>query len=298
MSLARERFSFLAGGGEMGALMRAFDWGSTPTGPPGAWPQSLRTTVRLLLTSHHPMLIWWGKDLIQFYNDAYRQTLGSERHPSALGQPGRECWGEIWNVVGPQIDLVMSGRGATWHVDQLVPLTRDGSLRQSWWTYGYSPIHEEHDGVGGVFVVCNDVTEQHLATNALREGEERLARLNETLEDQIALRTRERDRIWRLSKDLLSVATLDGQITAINPAWTPTLGRTSETALGRSFWEFIHPDDLDRAEEAVARLAAGEPNLADIRLRHTRRQLSMDFLVHGRRRPRHLRHRPRRHQGT
>jgi hypothetical protein len=77
---------FFRGGGEMGSLMRAYDWGASPLGEPDCWPQSLRTTVRILLTTQHPMFIWWGPELIQFYNDAYRRTLGPERHPSALGQ--------------------------------------------------------------------------------------------------------------------------------------------------------------------------------------------------------------------
>nr|QQZ50005.1 hypothetical protein JKL49_25735 [Phenylobacterium glaciei] len=76
---------FLAGGGEMGERIRLFDWRKTALGAPERWPQSLKTTVRLLLSSGHPMLIWWGEDLIQFYNDAYLQSLGPERHPSALG---------------------------------------------------------------------------------------------------------------------------------------------------------------------------------------------------------------------
>ena len=87
---------FLAGGGEMGVLMRAHDWLSTPLGSPELWPQSLRTSVRILLNTQHPMFIWWAPELIQFYNDAYRRTMGPERHPSALGQRGRECWAEIW----------------------------------------------------------------------------------------------------------------------------------------------------------------------------------------------------------
>src|SRR5665811_1105863 len=67
---------FLAGGGEMGALTRAHDWSATPLGKPETWPQSLRTAVRILLNTNHPMFIWWGPELIQFYNDAYRQTMG------------------------------------------------------------------------------------------------------------------------------------------------------------------------------------------------------------------------------
>src|SRR6478752_4210507 len=139
---------FLAGGGEMGALTRAFDWSKTSVGSPETWPQSLRVTVRLVLTSRHPMFIWWGPDLIQFYNDAYRETMGPERHPSALGARGHECW------------------GATWHEDQLVPVTRHGRREDVWWTYSFGPIDLEGK-VGGVLVVCKDVTSEHTTREAL-----------------------------------------------------------------------------------------------------------------------------------
>jgi PAS domain S-box-containing protein len=169
---------FLAGGGEMGALTRAHDWSSSPLGKPETWPQSLRTAVRILLNTNHPMFIWWGPELIQFYNDAYRQTMGPERHPSALGRGGRECWAEIWDIIGPQIEQVMSGGGATWHENQLVPVTRFGRLEQVYWTYGYSPIDED-DGIGGVLVVCRDVTRDYLASVALQEREAELARVQQ-----------------------------------------------------------------------------------------------------------------------
>src|ERR1700726_1906289 len=169
---------FLAGGGEMGALTRSYDWMKTPLGTPEEWPQSLKTAVRLLLTTQHPMFIWWGPELIQFYNDAYRQTMGPERHPSALGQRGRDCWQEIWDIIGPQIEQVMRGGGATWHENQLVPVTRHGRLEQVYWTYGYSPIDED-DGIGGVLVVCRDVTRDFLASVALSERESELARVQQ-----------------------------------------------------------------------------------------------------------------------
>lgn len=158
---------FLSGGGEMGALTRAFDWSKTSLGPPETWPQSLRVTVRLVLNSRHPMFIWWGPDLVQFYNDAYRETMGPERHPSALGARGRECWDEIWDVIGPQIADVLAGKGATWHEDQLVPVTRHGRREDVWWTYSFGPIDLE-DKVGGVLVVCRDVTSEHRATDAIK----------------------------------------------------------------------------------------------------------------------------------
>lgn len=80
----------LAGGGAMGAVMRSIDWSQTPLGPPERWSQSLRTTVKILLANRFPLLLWWGPDLCQLYNDAYRPVLGS-KHPRSMGQPAREC---------------------------------------------------------------------------------------------------------------------------------------------------------------------------------------------------------------
>ena len=78
------------------------------------WPQPLRTAIRLILNTGHPMYVWWGPDLLCFYNDAYSQSIGPERHPGSLGQPGRQVWAEIWNIIGPQVDQVMTGGGPTW----------------------------------------------------------------------------------------------------------------------------------------------------------------------------------------
>ena len=92
--------------------------------------------------------------------------MGPERHPSALGARGRDCWDEIWDIIGPQIEYVMAGHGATWHEDQLVPVTRHGRREDVWWTYSFGPIDVEGK-VGGVLVVCKDVTSEHRAREAL-----------------------------------------------------------------------------------------------------------------------------------
>ncbi len=361
---------FLAGGGEMGALTRAYDWSASPLGAPEAWPQSLRTALRILLNTNHPMFIWWGEELIQFYNDAYRQTMGPERHPSALGQRGRECWAEVWDIIGPQIEQVMSGGGATWHENQLVPVTRHGRLEQVYWTvcrdvtkeylaaaalrereaelarvqqigrigglevdlrtgfrnrrspeylliHGLPPeaadeshedwvrrIHPEdrtatekkfRDAVAGKVRDYNaqyriirpsdgetrwisvrstierdaqgrairlvgahtDVTEQVMAEQALRQSEERyrkladqLAGLSATLAQRVEEKTRERDRIWNVSQDLLVVADQGGIWRTVNPAWTRTLGWSEAELLDRSSDWLEHPDDggLTRAQ--------------------------------------------------
>jgi len=166
---------FLDGGGAMGALMRAHDWSRTPLGHPQTWPQPLRTALRMLLNSGHPMYIWWGPDLICFYNDAYRPSIGTDRHPGSLGRPGREVWAEIWPIIGPQIDQVMTGHGGTWNENQLVPISRHGRIDEVYWTYSYNPIDDESTatGVGGVLVICVETTQQVLAERALRAAEAR-----------------------------------------------------------------------------------------------------------------------------
>src|SRR6185369_13107881 len=103
----------LDGGGEMGALMRATDWGRTALGPVEKWPQSLRTTVSTCLNSRFPILVWWGPDLVKLYNDAYRPMLG-DKHPRSMGQRGRECWPEIWHIIGPMLEGVLRHGRATW----------------------------------------------------------------------------------------------------------------------------------------------------------------------------------------
>ena len=152
---------FLVGGGEMGALMRSHDWSATELGPPPDWPQSLRTAVRLMLNTGHPMYIFWGESGACLYNDAYRQSIGPERHPGSLGRPAREVWDEIWDVIGLQIEQVMAGAGATWHVNQLVPITRYGHREDVYWTYSFGPIDDKTapNGVAGVLVVCSETTD-------------------------------------------------------------------------------------------------------------------------------------------
>ena len=166
---------FLAGGGEMGALIRGYQWRQTSLGAPEEWPQSLRTAVRLMLNTRHPMYIWWGAEHICLYNDAYRQSIGSERHPSSLGQPGREVWDEIWHIIGPQIHQVMSGGGATWNENHLVPITRNGVREDVYWTYSYSPIDDETSstGIGGILVVCTETTAQVRSARQIAAESER-----------------------------------------------------------------------------------------------------------------------------
>ena len=153
----------------MGALIRSHDWSQSSIGAPSSWPQPLRTVVRLLLNTGHPMYIFWGKAGLCFYNDAYSRSIGPERHPGSLGQPAREVWDEIWHIIAPELEQVMSGNGSTWSENRLIPLTRNGVHEDVYWTYSYSPINDETapHGVGGVIVMCAETTAQVLSEQRL-----------------------------------------------------------------------------------------------------------------------------------
>lgn len=169
-----KNYSFLANGGEMGQLTRAKDWSKTAVGPIELWPQSLRTTLGILLNSKFPMFLFWGSDHICFYNDAYRPSLGNDgKHPSILGEKGAEYWAEIWDFIKPLIDQVLEKGEATWHEDQLLPIYRNGKMEDVYWTFSYSPVNDENGNTNGVLVICNETTEQVLTRKKLEESEKR-----------------------------------------------------------------------------------------------------------------------------
>src|SRR5690606_1889611 len=129
----------------------------TQLGSPETWPQSLKTTLSILLNARFPMFLWWGDDLIQFYNDAYRPSFGEfGKHPEALGQKGADCWPEIWPTIKPLIDQVRLGGPATWSEDQLIPINRNGKLEDVYWTFSYNPVYIENGQIGGVLVVRSE----------------------------------------------------------------------------------------------------------------------------------------------
>jgi signal transduction histidine kinase len=165
--------------GEMADLTRSFDWSQTTVGPIDRWPEVLLNVVNTLLNSRHPMFLWWGADLVQFYNDAYRPSLGEGKHPMALGQKGKDCWPEVWPIIFPQIEAVMTRGEATWHENQLVPIIRNGRLEDVYWTYGYSPVYTSSGEIAGTLVVCTETTNTILAERLQQREMERIADLFE-----------------------------------------------------------------------------------------------------------------------
>jgi len=172
----------LAGGGEMGALMRALDWAATPLGPVEGWPRSLITAVTLILESRYPMLVVWGSDLIQFYNDAFRPILGATKHPAALGQRASDCWAEIWDVIAPLFARVREAGEAIWMDDLPLLLDRYGYLEETHFAFSYSPIRDDSGRIGGILVTCTETTERVL-------GERRLHTLRDLAARTAAVKT-------------------------------------------------------------------------------------------------------------
>src|SRR5690242_13722181 len=156
----------LTGGGEMGAAMRALDWSQTLLGPINSWPQSLRTSVSTCLNSRFPILIWWGPELVMLYNDSYRDIIAG-KHPAALGRPGRECWPEIWHIIGPMLEGVLQRGEATWSNDLLLLLERNGYSEECYFTFSYSPIRDESGGIGGVFTPVAETTDHVIGERRL-----------------------------------------------------------------------------------------------------------------------------------
>jgi signal transduction histidine kinase len=177
---AEQQLNFLAAPGELGRLIRAFDWAATPLGPLQDWPQSLRTSVSLILHARHPMWIGWGDEATFLYNDAYIEVLGAAKHPWALGRPAAEVWSEIWDVCGPLADKVFV-HGESTFVDAVQLFMRRGDfLEETWYSFSYSPIIDESGRVGGLFCPSAELsastlnarrlaTLSRLSANALRE---------------------------------------------------------------------------------------------------------------------------------
>src|SRR6185436_12550600 len=172
----------LAGGGEAGVLARAVDWSKTAIGPVQGWSQAQKSAAALVLHNHSGMLLWWGPQFIQIYNDAYRPVLG-DKHPRAMGQPFSECWAEVFHIVGPMAERPFRGGPASTSDDLPLLINRKVVREETHFRLAYSPVPDETvqpTGIGGVLATVTEITEEAYGERQLRTLRELGARSAES----------------------------------------------------------------------------------------------------------------------
>ncbi|HZG42558.1 MAG TPA: PAS domain-containing protein [Longimicrobium sp.] len=184
-------YATFPGEGEMAARWRALDWAATPLGPVQAWSPRLRAAAELALDAALPMVLLWGSELVQLYNDGYRALMGG-KHPAGLGQPTRECWPEVWHLNAPIYERVRAGESVLLE-DALFPTTRSGTMDDAWFTLSYSPVRDEDGTVAGVLVTVAETTVQVRARGAREAERERLPAESEAAHRPVLLVGTNRD---------------------------------------------------------------------------------------------------------
>jgi signal transduction histidine kinase/DNA-binding NarL/FixJ family response regulator len=161
-----DRGDLFAAGGEAGRLMAAIDWEATPVGPVESWPAGLRHAVRTVLVSKFPMVLTWGPEFVQFYNDAYAPFIGA-KHP-AIGEDIRVTLAEGWDALGPPIEHAMSTLEASWLPGLLLLLERAGYREETYFTVSHAPAFGDDGEVAGMHAVCTEMTGQILGERRQR----------------------------------------------------------------------------------------------------------------------------------
>lgn len=240
----------------MAARVASHDWSATPLGPMRNWPQSLKTTVDLLLASGHAMQLAWGPERIVLYNDAYAPMLG-DRHPAALGVPFKDAWPEIWDEIAPLVARVFAGETVKFE-DMPLRMTRHGYPEDTWWTFSYSPVRDESGDVAGLLNVTMDVTARIRAQRAERERDEANARVHGNEERLRALVNASSDAVYTMSPDWTEMWKLDGR------------GFIADTTAPSIRWleQYVFPEDRDAVVEAIqAAVASGRAFELEHRIR-------------------------------
>jgi PAS domain S-box-containing protein len=234
----------IAGGRKMGEMIRGWDWAATSLGPMEGWSSTLVAVVNLVLNSDVPSAVYWGPELAMIYNDGYRDNIGT-RHPGALGAPARLVWADIWEQHGERVEVVLrDGRSM---VEERVSLKFEveGREVETFWKLSLSPIYE--DGrIAGVYKTSQNITDEVNATDALAMTDERL-RL--ALSATNCLGTWD----WHVKSDRVYLSERFAQVYGLD------VSRLREGYLRSEFLRNVHPDDLQRAKDAVAHaLRTGE----------------------------------------
>ena len=218
----------------MRALGSVLDWSQTSLGAIDTWPQSLRTAAQTVLASPFPAILLWGPDLIQIYNDGYRQLMGN-KHPAGLGQATQHCWPEVWHINQPLYQRVWDGESFSF-ADALYPITRTGQVEEAWFTLAYSPVRQESGEVGGILVTVFETTDRVLEQRQPTQAQDAL--------QQQELHT-------RLVVEAAGLATWEWDLVANQVYWNEQHFRLLGMAIqpnplpAEAFMHHLHPADAD-----------------------------------------------------
>jgi len=236
-------------GGEMSALIRDFDWASTPLGPVDTWPRSVLTTIGIILHSPVPIVTLWGEQGTMIYNDAYSRFAGG-RHPSLLGSAVREGWPEVADFNDNVMKVGLGGGVLSYRDHELILRRRDGRPERVFMDLDYSPVIGEAGTPVGIIAIVVETTERVQADRKVRESEDRFRNIADAAPVMMWISDSARGCEW------------------FNRPWLEFTGRPLEAELGEGWLDNLHPDDRDRVLTQYDRSFAGRtPFRIDFRLR-------------------------------
>ncbi|QXG34115.1 response regulator [Pseudomonas viridiflava] len=267
------RVGFPAGSSEAAETIRNKDWTQTSLGPVDQWPAALKNALNLILNSPESMYLLWGRELIFFHNDAYAPILGP-RKERAIGALMHELWADVWDQVLPLVEQALNGQAGRWQ-DMPLTMARFGEIEQTWWSFSFSPLIDEHGVTVGMFCATNETTQHVLDQRALQASESKRHELIEELIEhekqqtaKLEQRTLELDTFWKISPDPLAMLDFNGIFLRVNPAWTALLGRTERELIGTSIMDLLHPDDVARTQNALTHTISQVLPLFENRYKH------------------------------
>ncbi|QQQ51912.1 response regulator [Pseudomonas syringae] len=247
---------FPTANGKAAGIIRSRDWSQTSLGPIEHWPVSLKNTLNLILNSPESMYLLWGPELVFFHNDAYTPILGP-RKDHAIGALIPDLWADVWDQVAPLVIDAFAGKPCR-YTDMPLTMARYGEVEQTWWSFSFSPVIDEHGVVVGMFCITNETTAHVLNQQALQESERKRLKLIDDLVNlerqqtaRLEQRTLELDTFWEISPDPLAILDFNGIFLRVNPAWTALLGHPQHELLGTSIMTLLHPDDVSGTQNAL-----------------------------------------------
>ncbi|MEN1831863.1 response regulator [Pseudomonas lijiangensis] len=247
---------FPAGMSETARTIRNKDWSQTSLGPVEQWPASLKTALNLILNSPESMYLLWGPELIFFHNDTYTPILGP-RKDNAIGAHATTLWADVWDQVAPMVQDALAGKSYQCK-DMPLTMARYGETEQTWWSFSFSPLIDEHGVIVGMFCITKETTRYVLDKQALESSEQKRQQLIDDLIElekqqtaKLEQRTAELNTFWDISPDLLAMVDFKGNFLRVNPAWCAVLGREPRELIGNSILDLVHPDDIARTQDAL-----------------------------------------------